>query len=110
VKRFILLKLSALLFGIGVALFLTPACQAQSEVSPDHFDGTDSWAMAARPSPSQPQKRLASKPSLQAKSQRETKGSSFQLAADREISRPMSHEAGAIDRKRKTAAPNTQKQ
>jgi len=106
VKRFIFLKLSALLFGIGVALFLTPACHAQSEVSPDHFDGTDSWAMAARPSPSQPQKRLASKPSLQAK----TKGSSFQLAADREISRPMSHEAVAIDRKRKTAAPNTQKQ
>src|SRR5215467_718239 len=32
VKRFILLKLSALVFGIGAVLVLTPACKAQSEV------------------------------------------------------------------------------
>lgn len=107
-KRLILLKLSALLFGIGAALVLTPACKAQSEISPDHFDGTDSWATAARPAQAQPQKQPAPKPSLQAKSQK-TKGSSFQLAADREASKPVSREAVAIDRKRKTAAPNTEK-
>jgi len=109
VKRLILLKLSALLFGISAALVLTPACKAQSEVSPDHFDGTDSWATAARPAHAQPQKQPASKPSLQAKSQRETKGSSFLLAADREVSKPMSREAIASNRKRKPAAPNTEK-
>lgn len=27
--------------------FLAPRCKAQSEVNPDHFDGTDSWAAAA---------------------------------------------------------------
>ena len=108
-KRFILLKLSVLLFGIVAAMLFTPACKAQSEVSPDHFDGTDSWAMAAQPSHARPQKQPASKPSLQAKSQKETKGSSFQLAAARDASKPVSREAVAIDRKRKTAAPNTEK-
>ena len=40
------------------AMFLAPSCKAQSEISPDHFDGTDSWAAAeltsqpARPAPS----------------------------------------------------------
>jgi len=109
VKPFILLKLSTLLLGIVAALFLTPACKAQSEVSPDHFDGTDSWAMAARPTPAQPQKQPASKPSLQAQSHGKTDSSSFQLVADREASKPVSRAAVAIDRKRKTAAPNTEK-
>ena len=108
-KHFTLLKLSALVFGIGAALVLPPACKAQSEVSPDHFDGTDSWATRARPIQAQLQKQPASKPSLQAKSRREAKGSSFQLAADREVSKPMSREAVAVDRKRKSAAPNTEK-
>ena len=47
-KHFILLRLTVLLLGLGGALVLTPACKAQSEISPDHFGGTDSWATAAR--------------------------------------------------------------
>ena len=35
-----------LLLGLGGMLALTPSARAQSEVSPDHFDGTDSWAVA----------------------------------------------------------------
>ena len=40
------------------AMLLAPACKAQSEISPDHFDGTESWAAptqaahAAKPAPS----------------------------------------------------------
>ena len=108
-KPFILLKLSILLLGIVAALVLTPACKAQSEVSPDHFDGTDSWAAAARPVHAQPQKQLVAKPSLQAKNQKAGQGSAFQLAAVREVTKPVQPEAGVVDHKRKSATPNSDK-
>lgn len=108
-KRFILLKLSVVLFGIGAAVVLTPACKAQSEISPDHFDGTDSWATAAQPVHPQPQKQNAAKASLQPKSRKEAKGSSFQLAAAREVSKPVRREAGAADRNRKPLTPKSEK-
>ena len=66
-KRFILLKLSVLLLGIGGALVLTPSCKAQSEISPDHFDGTDSWAMSARQVHVQSQEQLVAKPNAPGK-------------------------------------------
>ena len=40
-------KLPLLVFAIGGVLTLAPGARAQSEVAPDHFDGTDSWAAAA---------------------------------------------------------------
>lgn len=109
-KRFILLKLSVVLLGIGAALFMTPACKAQSEISPDHFDGTDSWATAARLAHVQPQKQIAAKPSLQAKSQKAGQSSAFQLAAAREVTKSVRREAVAADRKRKPSTSNSGKQ
>lgn len=109
-KRFILLKLSVLFLGIGGAMVLTPACKAQAEISPDHFDGTDSWATAARPVHPQPQKQTAAKPSLQAKSQKAAQGSAFQLAAVHEVLKPVRREAVADDRKRRPVAANSEKQ
>jgi len=112
VKHFILLKLSVLFFGIAAALVLTPVCKAQAEISPDHFDGTDSWATAAQSVHAQPQKQPAAKPSLQAKNQEAGPGSSFRLAAAREVTkpvRPVRHDAAAIDPKRKPATPNSHK-
>ena len=109
-KHSILLKLSVLLFGIGAAQVLTPVCKAQSEISPDHFDGADTWAMAARPVHPQTQKQTAAQPSVQAKNQQKgTNGSAFQLAAAREVTKPVRREAVAIDRKRKPAAANSEK-
>lgn len=108
-KHSILLKLSVLLVGIGGVLVLTPACKAQSEISPDHFDGTDSWATAARQVPVHSQKRPVAKPTLQARSQNEAKGSAFRLAAAREVTKPVNREAVAVDRKRKPATPNSAK-
>lgn len=105
-KHSILLKLSVLVLGAAAALVLTPACKAQSEISPDHFDGTDSSATAARPVHAQAQKQPAAKPSKQAKSQ---KASTFQLAAVREATKPVNREGVAVDRKRKPAAPNSDK-
>jgi len=43
-----LLKGAVILGGLAAGLLLSPACKAQSEISPDHFDGTDSWEMQAR--------------------------------------------------------------
>ena len=108
-KRFVLLKLSVLFFVIAAALVLTPACKAQSEVSPDHFDGTDSWARSAQAVHAPVQKTVA-KATLQEKSQKTNQASTIQLAAVREVSKPVNHEAVAADRKRKVAAGNPQKQ
>lgn len=108
-KHFILLKLSVLVLGAAAALLLTPACKAQSEISPDHFDGTDSWATAARPVPAKPQKQTGAKPVLQAKSQKATQGSAFQLASARGVSKPDNREAVAVDRKRKPASNGSEK-
>ena len=47
-KAFNFCKLAALLIGLGGVLTFAPQARAQSEVSPDHFDGTDSWAAAAK--------------------------------------------------------------
>jgi len=48
VKSFSLFKLPILLAGFGALLLFSPTCKAQSAVSPDHFDGTDTWEVAAR--------------------------------------------------------------
>lgn len=106
-KQFILLKLSSLVLGATAALVLAPACKAQSEISPDHFDGTDSWSKAARPV--HLKKQPATKPSKQAKSQKAAQGSAFQLAAVREATKPVNREAVAVDRKRKPAGTNSDK-
>jgi hypothetical protein len=46
-KSFISLRLPLVIFVLGGAFLLVPQSRAQSEVAPDHFDGTDSWAAAA---------------------------------------------------------------
>ena len=46
-KSFISLRLPLVIFVLGGTFLLVPQSRAQSEVAPDHFDGTDSWAAAA---------------------------------------------------------------
>jgi hypothetical protein len=46
-KPFCFCKLPMLLLTLGGGLLLVPQARAQSEIAPDHFDGTDSWAGAA---------------------------------------------------------------
>jgi hypothetical protein len=46
-KSFNFCKLPLVLLALGGVLTLAPGARAQSEVAPDHFDGTDSWAAAA---------------------------------------------------------------
>lgn len=109
-KPFVLFKLAILGFGIGAALLLTPACKAQSEISPDHFDGTDSWAVAAQAVRAPVQKPSVAKASLPAKSKRTAQNSLFQLAAAREVSKPVRLDALAMEPRRKAAPRKPEKQ
>ena len=46
-KALSLLKMPVILVGLATTLVLSPACKAQFEIAPDHFDGTDSWETKA---------------------------------------------------------------
>lgn len=106
-KPFGLLRLAVVSCGL-CALFAFPsACKAQSEVNPDHFDGTDPWEAAA-------QKSHAAKPAqvrtaLQANPKKPGPTAMVQLAATRELSMPARHDAVAIQDKRKPAAQKPNK-
>jgi hypothetical protein len=42
-----MLRISIIALGSAAAMSIAPRCRAQSEIDPDHFDGTDSWQAAA---------------------------------------------------------------
>jgi hypothetical protein len=107
-KSFSMLKLAVPLLGFGAALLFTPSCRAQSEISPDHFDGTDSWEIAARTAAPHTAHALASKNQL-AKAPTGAQ-STLQLASDRQRSAPQRREAAAIPEKRKPAVRKSEKQ
>ena len=109
-KSFSLLKLPILLAGFGALLLFSPTCKAQSEVNPDHFDGTDTWEIAAR-KPMTPQAKAAQKSgALQAQSQKARSGANVQLAAVRDVSNPATRDAVAVQDKRKPAVRKSDKQ
>jgi hypothetical protein len=108
-KPFVLFKLALATFGIGAALLLTPACKAQSEISPDHFDGTDSWAVAAHAVHAPVPKPRVAKASLSAKGQKTAQNLPFQLPAAREVSKRVSHDIVAAEPERKAASSRPEK-
>ena len=103
-KPISLLKLPMMLVGLGGVLLLAPACKAQSEVSPDHFDGTDSWEVAARTPVAAKTKSAANAGSHQAKNQKANAGASLQLAAAREVTKSAPRKAVVVQDKRKIVA------
>jgi hypothetical protein len=63
-KPLVSFKMCVTLVGLAAGLVFSPACKAQSEIAPDHFDGTDSWEAAAHRRATQsksPLKRLTAK-------------------------------------------------
>jgi hypothetical protein len=107
-KSFSLLKLPVLLFGFGAALVLSPACRAQSEIAPDHFDGTDPWETAAhRVVTSRTHQTSAA---VQVQNRKAESHSAVQFAAVRELSQAAQQDTVAIQDKRKTAARKPKKQ
>lgn len=108
-KPFRLLKIAALLWGLGALAFFTPACKAQSEVSPDHFDGTDSWETRVR-KPITPRNKLSpTDGSYQAQNKKAGSGASLQLAAVRDGSKVTGHDAVVVQDKRRTAVRKSNK-
>src|SRR5207244_113817 len=101
VKSFSLLKLPVLLVGFGALLLFSPACKAQSEVNPDHFDGTDTWEAAARRPVASQGKAAQKSGALQAQSQKASASTNVQLAAVRDVSNPVPRNAAAVQDKRK---------
>src|SRR5437899_7237625 len=101
VKPFSLLKLPVLLAGFGSLLLFSPACKAQSEVNPDHFDGTDTWEVAARKPVTAQGKAAQKSAALQAQRQKAGSGANVQLATVRDLSNPVPRTAVAIQDKRK---------
>jgi hypothetical protein len=98
-----LLNLPALLLGLGALVFFTPACRAQSEVSPDHFDGTDSWQTAAQKPMTQRTKQAPGDGSYLAQNKKVGLSAALQLAAVRDGSKVTRHNAVAVQDKRRTA-------
>jgi hypothetical protein len=100
-KSFVMLRLPMLLCGLGAALILSPACKAQSEVAPDHFDGTDSWEVAYQAAPP---KSHQQKPAVeQARTQKPSSAATLQLTAVRDVTSPTPQDAVAIQGKHKPA-------
>jgi len=99
VKSFSFLKIPVLVVGFGALLFFAPACRAQSEVNPDHFDGTDPWETAARRPVAA--KTGAAQATYQAQNKKTGSGANLQLAAVRETSIPANHNAVVVRDKRK---------
>lgn len=106
-KSFTLLKIAVPLLGFGALLIFTPSCRAQSEVSPDHFDGTDSWETAAR-TPA-PHTTHAPAPKNQLAKTNVARASTLQLASDRQRSAPQRQNGVAIQNKPKPAVRKTEK-
>jgi hypothetical protein len=108
-KSFSFLKLPVLLLGLGACVVFTPVCKAQAEVNPDHFDGTESWAVAApRPVLVAKTNHLPSAAALQAKNEK-TAGPTLKLSSARDVQNPLGPEGVAIQDKRKATASKTDK-
>ena len=108
-KSFTLLKMALIGLGFGAVLVFTPSCRAPSEISPDHFDGTDSWETAAKTLTPHALHSSAPKNQL-AKTKLARAPSTLQLAADRQVSAPQGPDAVAIPDKRKPAVRKPEKQ
>lgn len=89
------------------ALIFSPACKAQSEVDPDHFDGTDSWQTAVTRQAPAPKRNQANAVVGNKKS---ASGASVQMAAERQSSQAVRPEAVALQEERKASKrkPNNQ--
>jgi hypothetical protein len=108
-KPFGLLRLAVVSCGLCALLYFPSTCKAQSEVNPDHFDGTDPWEAAAQKSHTAKPKPAPMQTALQSNPKKPGTTATVQLAATRELSTPERHDAVAIQDKRKPAVQKPNK-
>jgi hypothetical protein len=106
-KPFTFYKLPIVLLCLGGVLVLAPQSRAQSEIAPDHFDGTDSWAAAAA-SAKAPAQKAKPQPALATSQARDNMPAAPTLepVAARSVAAPLRSDA-IVTRKRKPAFPKT---
>jgi hypothetical protein len=92
-----MLKIPVTLLDLGAVMLLAPMCKAQSEVAPDHFDGSEPWA-ASRPAP---QKAAAAQAKQTPSASQARSPATLQLASKRDSSLPVQPAGAAIQDKRK---------
>ncbi len=109
-KLFSLVKIPAVVLGFAALVVFAPTGKAQSEVSPDHFDGTDLWEIAARKPVAAKAKATPAIGSYQARNKKAGSEATMQLASTRELSKSMPHDAVAVQDKRKVAVRKSDKE
>jgi len=109
VKLFSLLKIPAIVWGLGALVVFAPTCKAQSEVSPDHFDGTDPWEIAARKPVAAKAKPTSATGSYEVRNKKTGSDATLELASARDLSKSMPHNAVAVQDKRKVAVRKSDK-
>lgn len=101
-KPFNFYRLPMLLVTLGGALLLVPQARAQSEIAPDHFDGTDSWAAAATAKVPASQAKSYAAPVILPASSNKSAAPKLETVAAHEITAPRRSQAIA-DKKAKPA-------
>ena len=107
-KSLALFKIRVILAGLAAALVLSPASKAQSEIAPDHFDGTDSWEAAAHHKVAR-SKSQQERVTTQANHRKVASRVALQLTAKREAATWPGHSTPAIPDRRKVVAQNSRK-
>jgi hypothetical protein len=102
VKGFNISKLAVILIGLGGSFALAPQSRAQSEIGPDHFDGTEPLTVAAsaKISAPRPKPRPASM-ALQASGSKSNPPAAQSVAA-RTLT--VSRRSGSVATKKRTSA------
>lgn len=109
-KTFIMWKLPILLGSFAAALIFSPACKAQSDIAPDHFEDRNSEPFRRPANVSVPDTSKASqKPvATQGRTRNSSTSQTKQLLAVGN-SNPTEPNAVALESKRKTTAPKSPK-
>lgn len=105
-KPFTFCKLPIIVLCLGGAFALAPQSRAQSEIAPDHFDGTDSWAAAASVKATAQKTRQQSAPTTSQARTSKPAAPALQPVAARSVTEPRRSDAIAT-KKRKAAAPKS---
>jgi hypothetical protein len=103
-KPFVFLKLPLVILALGGALILVPQARGQSEIAPDHFDGTDSWAAAASAKVATAKAKSNSAPTTLQAQNNKAAAPSLQPVAARNVTESSRSYAIAADKKRKPVA------
>jgi hypothetical protein len=98
------LRMCAPVVGLDAILVFAPQSRAQSEVAPDHFDGTDSWQIALNAKAPAAKRAVVAAHSSAAPVRNQRSSAKAQAKSAQNTGRTQQGELVAVDDKRKLAA------